>query len=155
VFFHFSPVSIITYESISELELYQTVWWELSLAPRFGGAPALELCFQSWSPPKQALNAKEKLSVWQLAGFFSYGAHMKWRGRNISLVFVPNKEVAISLVGGEVAIRPVRLNLSAMVQCFSLTTKQHQPAYQPQKPFAEQPVAEGISDEWISEEGSL
>jgi hypothetical protein len=42
-----------------------------------------------------------------------------------------------------------------MVQCFSLTTKQHQPAYQPQKPFAGQPVAEGISDKWISEEGSL
>ena len=28
--------------------------------------------------------------------------------------------------------------LSGMVQCFSLTTKQHQPAYQPQKPSAEQ-----------------
>jgi len=25
-----------------------------------------------------------------------------------------------------------------MVHCFSLTTKQHQPAYQPQKPSAEQ-----------------
>ena len=33
---------------------------------------------------------------------------------------------------------PVRLNLSAMIQCFSLTTKQHQPAYQPQKRSDEQ-----------------
>ena len=31
---------------------------------------------------------------------------------------------------------PVHLNLSAMLQCFSLTTKQHQPAYQLQKPSA-------------------
>jgi hypothetical protein len=29
-------------------------------------------------------------------------------------------------------------NLSAMVQCFSLTTKQSQPAYKPQKQPAEQ-----------------
>jgi len=43
-----------------------------------------------------------------------------------------SKEPIISNFG------PVRLNLSAMVQCFSLTTKQHQPAYQPQKPSAEQ-----------------
>jgi hypothetical protein len=35
-------------------------------------------------------------------------------------------------------LSPVRLNLSAMVQYFSLTTKQHQPAYQPQKPSTEQ-----------------
>ena len=33
---------------------------------------------------------------------------------------------------------PVRLNLSAMIQCFSLTTKQHQPAYKPQKRSSEQ-----------------
>jgi hypothetical protein len=38
---------------------------------------------------------------------------------------------------------PVRLNVSVMVQCFSLTTKQHQPAYQSQKPSAEQ-VAPGL-----------
>jgi len=30
---------------------------------------------------------------------------MSWRGRNISLVFMPNKEVAISLVGGELGQR--------------------------------------------------
>ena len=36
---------------------------------------------------------------------------------------------------------PVRLIVSAMIQCFSLTTKQHQPAYKPQKRSSEQGVS--------------
>jgi hypothetical protein len=49
VFFHVSPLfkfkKIHMSLYISELELYQTVWWELS--------STIELCFQSWSPAKQ------------------------------------------------------------------------------------------------------
>jgi len=32
---------------------------------------------------------------------------------------------------------PVRLIVSVMIRCFSLTTKQHQPAYKPQKRSSE------------------
>ena len=55
-------------------------------------------------------------------------------------------------------MHPVRLNLSAMVQCFSLTIKHHQPVYQPQKSSSEQHVDSSIagnrslnySDPWFS-----
>ena len=41
-----------------------------------------------------------------------------------------------------------------MVQYFSLTTKQHQPTYQPQKPPAEQPPVRDLHSGFIEELGS-
>ena len=51
MFFILAPIYVlkITNESISELELYQMVWWKLSSTVELfhGGALALEQCFQS------------------------------------------------------------------------------------------------------------
>ena len=50
-------VFIIAYESISKVKLYKMVWWELrsTVELLYGGATALELRFQSWSPPNRLL----------------------------------------------------------------------------------------------------